>query len=173
MIPFSSGSDFSMTTIIGGLAANGGLIGFGNGATASVIGSTIDLTGAAGTVLNMAFSMSQDGIITNMSAYFSTTTALTLVGTTITITAQLWSSITPNNTFIPVPGAIVTLAPALTGVVALGAVSNGTVSGLNISVPNQTRLLLVFSATATGLGTAQTISGYMSGGVTILLVTGL
>jgi BclB C-terminal domain-containing protein len=91
-----------------------------------------------------------------------------LVGSTITITAQLFSSTTPDNTFTAVPGAVIALAPPLTGVVALGAVSNGIVTGLAIPVTAETRLLLVFSATAAGLSLINTVIGYASAGVTIV-----
>jgi BclB C-terminal domain-containing protein len=92
---------------------------------------------------------------------------LALVGSTVTITAQLFSSTTPDNTFTPIPGTTVTLAPPLTGVVALGAVSNGILTGLAIPVTAETRLLLVFSATAAGLALINTVTGYASAGVTI------
>jgi BclB C-terminal domain-containing protein len=59
------------------------------------------------------------------------------------------------------------LAPALTGVIALGTVSNGITTGLAIPVTAQTRLLLVFSATAAGFTLVNTVAGYVSGGVTI------
>jgi len=89
------------------------------------------------------------------------------VGSTVTITAQLFQSTTPNDTFTPVVGAVVTLAPALTGIVAIGTTSNGTTTGLSIPVTNQTRLLLVFSITATGLSLLNTVTGFASAGIAI------
>ena len=171
IIPYASGLPVTLTTIAGGLVGTTALVGFGNSANGvSILGGNIDLSGAsivAGTPINMAFSAPRDGTITAISAYFSVTTALSITGTTVTITAQLYRSTTPNNTFTAVPGAVVTLAPALTGLLAIGASSNGLITGLNIPVTSQTRLLLVFSATATGLSLAQTIIGYASGGVAI------
>ena len=140
------------------------IIGFGSSETGiSIVGGAIDLTG----INNFAFSAPRDGTITSIAAYFSTAAALTLVGTTITITAQLFSSPTPDDTFTAVPGATVTLAPALTGIVAIGAVSNGITTGLAIPVTAQTRLLLVFSATAAGVTLINTVLGYASAGLTI------
>ncbi|KKC48166.1 BclB domain-containing protein [Paenibacillus sp. D9] len=157
-----------MTTIAGGLAGTGGLVGFGNSVSSvNVGGATIDLTGAAGTLLNFAFSVPRAGTITSLAAYFSTTASLSLIGSTITITATLYSSATPNNTFSPVAGAVVSLAPALTGTLSIGTVSNGLTSGLSIPVTAQTRLLLVFSATATGLTLVNTAAGYASAGLAI------
>ncbi|GAB2479513.1 hypothetical protein GCM10027082_33040 [Comamonas humi] len=168
IIPFASGTPVVMTTIAGGLVGTSSLVGFGSTATGvSLVGSNIDLTGAAGTLLNQAFSMPRDGVITSMSAFFSNTVALALVGTTITVTAQLYQSTTPDNTFTPVPGAMVSLAPPLTGIVALGTVASGITTGLSIPVTAQTRLLMVYSSTAAGLTLINAVTGYASAGVAI------
>ncbi|MFH5181807.1 exosporium glycoprotein BclB-related protein [Paenibacillus sp. TAB 01] len=157
-----------MTTIAGGLVGTSSLVGFGSSATGvTIVGGTIDLTGGPGILINEAFSMPRDGVITSLTAYFSTTLALSLVGTTITITADLYSSVTPDNTFTIIPGATVTLAPDLTGVLALGTISTGTVTGLSIPVTAGTRLLLVFSATAAGVTLINTVAGYASAGLAI------
>ncbi|MEK4661090.1 exosporium glycoprotein BclB-related protein [Priestia sp. FSL H7-0729] len=169
IIPFASGGPAILTTIAGGLVGTTSLIGFGSSATGvSILGGTIDLTGTVvGPLINFAFSVPRDGVITSIAAYFSTTAALALVGSTVTITAQLFSSPTPDNAFTAVPGAIVTLAPSLTGIIALGSISNGITNGLTIPVTAETRLLLVFSATASGLTLVNTVVGYASGGVNI------
>ncbi|MED3325336.1 exosporium glycoprotein BclB-related protein, partial [Bacillus thuringiensis] len=168
IIPFASGLPINLTTIAGGLAGTLGFIGFGSAAPGTALGAVIDLTGGPGISLDYAFSMPDDGVITSISAYFSTTEALSLVGTTVTITAQLYSSSIPDNTFAPIPGTVVTLAPPLTGILALGTTSNGITTGLSIPVTAETRLLLVFSATATGLGLINTVTGYASGGMRIV-----
>ncbi len=170
IIPFASGGPAIMATIAGGLVGTTSLVGFGSSATGiSPIGGVIDLTGTAlGPMINYAFSAPRAGTITSIAAYFSTTVTLALAGTTVTITAQLFSSTTPDNTFTPIPGAIVTLAPPLTGVVTLGTISNGITTGLSIPVTPETRLLLVFSATATGASLINTIIGYASAGLTIV-----
>ncbi|WP_420973765.1 exosporium glycoprotein BclB-related protein [Bacillus thuringiensis] len=168
IIPFASGLPISLTTIAGGLAGIPGFIGFGSSTTGiTVLGPTIDLIGGSEISLDYAFSMPDDGVITSISAYFSTTVALSLIGTTITITAQLYSSTIPDNTFTAIPGAVVTLAPPLTGIVALGTISRGKTTGLSIPVTAETRMLLVFSATAAGLSLVSTVTGYASGGIRI------
>ncbi|MEK3824699.1 MULTISPECIES: exosporium glycoprotein BclB-related protein [Paenibacillus] len=169
IIPYASGLPASLTTVLGGLLNTSSLVGFGNNASGVTInGGIIDLTGAAGTLLNFAFSAPRAGTITSLAAYFSTTAGLSLVGSTITITAQLFRSTTPNNTFTAVPGALVTLAPALTGVLSLGTIANGLTTGLSIPVAAGDRLLMVFSASVTaGVDVASTIAGYASGGLTI------
>jgi BclB C-terminal domain-containing protein len=102
-----------------------------------------------------------------MSAYFSTTAALSLIGTTVSITAQLYSATTPNNSFTAVPGASVTLAPSLSGIISIGAISNGITTGLNIPVTAETRFLLVFSTSAAGISLLTTTAGYASAGLSI------
>ena len=146
------------------------LVGFGSTATGiSVAGGLIDLTGTVlGPIINYAFSVPRDGNITSLAAYFSNTIAASLVGTTITLRAQLYASSTPDNTFSPVAGAEVTLAPPFNGVLALGTISSGITTGLSIPVTAETRLLMVFSATADGLSLINTVTGYASAGVTIV-----
>ncbi|PAC80794.1 hypothetical protein CHI05_15390, partial [Bacillus sp. 7788] len=166
IIPFASGTPAVLTTIAGGLVGTSSLVGFGSSATGvSILGGIIDLTGAAGTLLNMAFSVPRDGTITSFAGYFSTTAALALVGTSITVTASLFASPTPDNSFTQV--ASVTLAPPLTGILTIGAISNGIATGLNVPVTAETRLLVVFSATATGLSLINTVAGYASAGLSI------
>ena len=168
IIPYASGNPVTLTTIAGGLIGVPAFIGMGSSASGVTIsGGVIDLTNAAGTLTNFAFSMPRDGTITSISAFFSTTLALSLIGSTVTIQATLYSSSIPNNTFTAIPGAVVTLAPALTGVLAIGSLSSGTTTGLNIPVTNQTRLLLVFTATASGLSLVNSIVGYASAGIAI------
>ncbi|MCW5833088.1 MAG: hypothetical protein KIS78_11860, partial [Labilithrix sp.] len=168
VIPFASGLPVALTTIAGGLAGTPAFIGFGSSAPGlTILGATIDLSGGPGILLNQAFSMPVDGTITSLASYFSTTAALSLVGSTVTVRAQLYSSVTPDNTFAPIPGAEVTLAPPLTGIVSLGTISSGETTGLSIPVTGGTRLLWVVSATADGLSLVNAVAGYTSGGMTV------
>lgn len=169
IIPYASGLPVVLTTVFGGLANTNALVGFGNSAyNVGISSGVIDLTGAAGTLLNMAYSVPRAGVITSMSGFFSTTAGLDLVGSTVTITARLFRSTTPNNTFTEVPGATVTLTPPLTGTLSIGTISSGVTSGLNIPVTAGTRLLLVFSTSVTaGLDIATIVAGYASAGVSI------
>jgi BclB C-terminal domain-containing protein len=154
-----------MTTALGGLAGTSSLIAFGASAVGvNIVGGVIDTSA----IDNMAFSIPRSGTIESISAFFSTTTALALVGSTVSITAQLYASTAPDNTFAPIPGAAVTLTPALSGVVAIGTVSSGTITGLSVPVTAGTRLLMVFSAAVTaGLDIATAVLGYASAGVGI------
>jgi BclB C-terminal domain-containing protein len=129
----------------------------------SVTGGIIDTTSTN----NYAFMMPRDGTITSIAAYFSTSNALPLVGSTVTITAQLYSS-SADNVLTPIPGAYVTLNPQLYGTVVTGTYIYGTNSVLSIPVTAGTRLLLVYSATVvSGFDIATQVSGYASAGVGI------
>ncbi|MHA7136546.1 exosporium glycoprotein BclB-related protein [Rossellomorea arthrocnemi] len=169
IIPFASGLPVALTTVADGLAGTTSLVGFGNSITGvTLLGSgQIDLTGAGGTLLNFAFSVPRDGNITSMAAFFSATASVTLVGDT-TIRAQLYRSATPStNTFDPIPGTLVTLDPTITAPITLGDISRGALSNLAIPVSQGDRLLMVFSATVTGVTLVGTVLGYASAGVTI------
>ncbi|KMK74833.1 hypothetical protein AB990_18625, partial [Alkalihalobacillus pseudalcaliphilus] len=164
IIPFASNLPILMTTVLGGLVGTVSLVGFGSNVTGvSLLGGAIDTTALD----NLAFSVPRDGTITSMAAFLSTTAALTLVGSTVTVTAQLFTA-TGDNTFTPIPGAVVTLAPPFTGILAIGTVSEGLTTGLSIPVTAGERLLMVFSADVTaGLDIATVIAGYGSAGVAI------
>jgi BclB C-terminal domain-containing protein len=164
IIPYASGLPITMTTILGGLAGLPSVVGFGSSASGlTLLGGAIDAT----SLTNMAFSVPRDGTITAMSSTFSTTLALALIGTSITVQAQMYSAPEGSNNFTPIPGAVVMLAPTLTGIVAIGATASGNTTGLSIPVTAGTRLLLVYSATASGIGLVNTVVGYASAGVSI------
>ena len=90
-----------------------------------------------------------------------------MVGSTVTVRAQIYESTTPNNVFSPIAGTLINLTPALSGVISVGTLLNGSLTGLNIPVTPQTRLMLVFSATASGVSLLNTVVGYASAGLSI------
>ncbi|WP_313152975.1 exosporium glycoprotein BclB-related protein [Lacrimispora sp.] len=165
IIPFASGTPVNLTTVLGGLLNTSSAVGFGSNLPGiSASSGTINLLG----LTNLAFSMPRAGIITSLAGYLSISAAVSLIGSTVTVTAQLFQSATPNNTFVAVPGAVVTLSPPLTGLISIGSISSGVTTGLNIPVTVGTRLLLVFSAEVTaGFDLAATIAGYASAGLGI------
>ncbi len=156
----------SLTSIAGGLVGNGAIIAFGDYADGiSLSAGNINLVG----INSFAYSMPRDGTITSISAYFSTLGTLSLTGTTVTITAQVYTSPgpSPSDIFSPVAGAIVTLNPPLTGILGIGVPSWGITNGLSISVTNQSRVLVFFSITATGDSLINTVTGFASAGINI------
>jgi BclB C-terminal domain-containing protein len=165
IIPFASGTPVTLTTVLGGMFNASSGIGFGNS-----FGGIIIIAGSfpAINLANMAFSMPRNGTITSMAAFFSTTAALELADSTITLTARLFQSTAPDNTFTGVPGAVATLSPPLNGSISVGTVSSGITTDMSIPVTAGTRLLMLFSANVTaGTDTAGIIAGYASAGLTI------
>lgn len=158
IIPYGSGgTPITMTTTIGGQPEDAAVLGFGNSQSVNLS----NLTNAAG----FAFPVPSDGKITALSASFSTSGALNLVATTVSLSAEIYKS-TSNGAFHLVPNGKATL-PGLTGLLAIGETGTSTVSGLNIPVEAGDRLLLVFNASATGLSVVTTISGYASASIEI------
>lgn len=164
IIPLSSGTPVSMTTNNEGVDGVPSFIGFGSSDIgAEALKTTINITELA----NHAFSMPRDGIITSLSAFFSTSQQINLTGTNVTINARLYSSSTPSNVFTEIPGTLITLTPALTGIVNEGFISRGIITGLAIPVTAETRLMVVFTSKSTGERFQNTIVGYASAGIGI------
>lgn len=168
IIPFASGYSAVLAAATDGTPGVGNLIGFGDSSNYPITNGVIDLTDPAGSQVNYAFSMPRDGVITELSAYFSTSGIQSFGNANVTVTAQLYQSATPNNIFTPIPGAVVTLSPTLTGNVPAGTIVRGITDGLNIPVSAETRLLLVYSISTTGASSEISIIGYASSGLTIL-----
>lgn len=168
IIPFASGAPVTLTTLAGGLSGTAALLGFGNSASGiSNLGSIIDLT--AGGNINMAFSVPRTGTVTSLSGFFSTTVAQSLIGTSLTVTAQLYRADISlgGNQFTPIPGAMVTFDSPYTGIVPIGETRAGTATGLNVPVAAGDRLLLVFSTTAIGISLVSSLQGHASAGIVI------
>jgi BclB C-terminal domain-containing protein len=116
--------------------------------------------------VDLAFSVPRNGAITSLAAFFSTTAAVTLSpAVTATIQAQVWRSTSSSNIFNPIPGAVVTLAPSLTGLIVIGTIRSGTAT-VNIPVTAGERLIMVFSVTSPG-GQASVVTGVASAGLGI------
>ncbi|MDQ8734903.1 exosporium glycoprotein BclB-related protein [Paenibacillus sp. LHD-38] len=113
-----------------------------------------------------AFSVPRDGTITSISAVFSNLLTTNILTGSATITAQLYRATTANNTFVPIPGAVVTL-PSISGLLAVGGVVSEISTPLAIDVFEEDRLLMVFSVTSTGFGAAVTATGFVNAGVSI------
>jgi BclB C-terminal domain-containing protein len=162
----SSGAPVVLTTMAGGLTGQVAVLPLDGdqAGTGSLQGSVLDQTGGSGEVIP-AQTFPTDETIQSMTLFSSTTAALSLVGTTVTVTAQLYTSPTPDNTFTPVPGALVIASPPLTGVDAIGTISNGITTGLSIPVTAGTRGVIVVSATAAGLTLVNAVPMYASASI--------
>ena len=80
------------------------------------------------------------------------------------ITAYIFTSSTPNNIFTQVASLPL---PTLNIPLNVGTITHAINTSLSIPVTPQTRILIALAATTTGLGVAATITGYVSGGITI------
>jgi BclB C-terminal domain-containing protein len=166
IIPFASGLPVTLMSLINGAAGLPAFIGFGSsGMGLPIIGGTINLTNPAGTLTNFAFSIPRSGTITALSAYFSVTAALALIGTSVTVNASLFLSPTPDNIFTE--AVTVPLAPDLTGIVTIGETASAVSSGLSIPVTAGTLALVVFTVNAAGISLLNTVIGYASAGLVI------
>lgn len=150
------------------------MLGFGNSFSgASISGGIIDLSKSNSSnptndPYNQAFIVPRDGTITSIYAFFSTTVALSLVGTSVNVQAQLFKAASNSNSFTPISGPTVTLLPSLTGIISTGSTSNGASTGFNTAVHAGDRLMLVLFPTITaGLDLRTTLTGYASAGIEI------
>jgi BclB C-terminal domain-containing protein len=128
----------------------------------SVVGGTIDLTG-----ITTGQPVARNGTITSVAGFSTLTAAMALVGSTVTQTISVWQSTTPNNTYTQIPGTEITLAPSLTGVVPIGTIANGIITGLSIPVVARTNLIVVYSTTAAGVQLITTTTADTSASVSI------
>lgn len=166
IIPYASGGPIIMSSSLNQLN-NVSALGFGGSVTRLISIDGVITESISSN--NCAFSMPRDGTITSISAYFSTTVDFDLPASVFTIVAQLYSSLTLDDTFIAIPDARVALTPSLSGNdIARGTVAKGITTGLTIPVAAEERLLLVFIAELTGGTDTQTaITGHASAGVSI------
>ncbi|CAB1262194.1 Collagen triple helix repeat protein [Clostridiaceae bacterium BL-3] len=164
IIPFASNDPVMLTTFSNGTVNTVSLIGFGNSINNINIYKGKIYLGGIG---NIAFSIPRNGVITSISAYFSTSNSFSLGDGSATIKAQLYSSNTPNNSFAPIPGASVILPPITGQVVDIDTITNNINTNLNIPIDSQARLLMVFSITTSGIFCSSIIEGYASAGITI------
>ncbi|MXN32863.1 hypothetical protein GRX31_30100 [Delftia sp. CH05] len=164
----SSAKGMALTTIAGGLPGNVAVLPM-NGyvpaaAMQSLIGGNLDLT-AQQAADGVPQSFPADGVITGLTAQIQNTSALSLVGTTISLQAQLYTSV--GNVFSPVPGAVCTMAPSYTGILTIGTISSCIVTGLSIPVTSGTRGVFVISANAFGLTLVNTVN--VVGGASLVM----
>lgn len=139
---------------------------FGSSATGlfTLGGTQIDLTATPGLATNHAFVMPRAGTLTQLSATFANTIALSLGGQ-LFVNAQIFRSQAPNsNIFTPYGPAVVFPLP---GNLALGFTQNVTVAIPNLPVNVGDRLILVFYLTTAGITAIAEVTGYLSAGLAI------
>ncbi|MFL6417126.1 MAG: hypothetical protein ACJ74Y_15800 [Bryobacteraceae bacterium] len=98
---------------------------------------------------------------TKISAIFTWKTAMALIGTTVTTTAQLYKY--SGGTSAPVPGA--SCSALLTGILATGTISTCTNSFFSAAYDPGEAGFIVVSATSAGLSLINTLNLNVSVGV--------
>lgn len=155
VVPFASGQAVSLTSGPTGAAGLPAFLGFGSWAQGgSVLGPVINLEGGQA---GFAFPLPRAATLTDFSASFQNLFPLNYPDTSVSVSAQVYAAQPGSTAFSPV--AAVTLAPALTGTVPAGQVSNAQANGLSIPLAAGTQLLMVFSISATGGDLVKNISG--------------
>lgn len=167
IIAFGSGPPVTLDHVVSGTEDRAAVTAFGSsfsGVNAS--GVTIDLTGGAGIPSNMAWSQPRDGTLTQLSVFFSFTSAVAIpLGTTVSIRTEIYRSTTPNNVFSPT-GVLVDLPLPTNALISIGDTFNGTAAAA-LAVNNQDRLLLVTKLIVTGTDIDIEMVGYVSAGLLI------
>ncbi len=166
----SSAKGMALTTLAGGLTGNVAVLPLNgyvpSAPMQSLAGGLLDLT-ATQAADGVPQSFPADVTITGLSGQVQNTAAMSLIGTTISIQAQLYVASQGSNTFAPVPGATCTMAPSYTGILAIGSSLTCITSGLSIPVVAGTRGVFVISANAAGLTLVNNLN--IVGGVSLVM----
>ena len=166
IIAYSSGFPITMRARISS-DNQGALVAFGNSVSNISFEpgtETILLIGDEQKLLDMAFTMPRDGIITSFSARFTTGSQRDLGMSFVGVIARIFQADPDSNLFTPIPGTTIQL-PFFTGNLPSGSVASGIVRPLSIFVPEQQNILLVFTTVGSFGGIS--ITGYARAGLNI------
>jgi BclB C-terminal domain-containing protein len=139
------------------------MLGHGNSAMTGLLAGNISLDVAVPVNINMAGSMARDATITSIAGFYS---HLSMEGEDTdptSVNVQIFKSDGPNptNTFVPV-GSPILVAPNITLATVIGATFS-VVQNVNIPLTAQTRVLVVFLATGSGI--PRFLTGFASAGI--------
>lgn len=124
---------------------------------------TSQIVNLAGGPFAFAFSMPDNAVLNSFAMFFTNSAGLTLTET-LTVGAQIFSSpAPPTNTFNGL--ATTPIEVPITGIVAPGTAFFGRVTGLNLPVTAQTRLLVVFYVKTNAPSGVGTLTGYAGAGI--------
>ena len=127
-----------MTTVAGGVSGN----------VIALPLSGLGFDGAQPDDVTQAFS--SNAVLTSVVGQITTNSSMSLIGTTITVTAQVYSA-PPGLTPQPVPGSQCTAVPSFTGIIAIGTTATFNCSGLSIPILAGDVGYIQVSATAAGI----------------------
>ena len=162
---FSSGAGgLALSSLGDGTVGQAGVIGAdGSTIVSTSFGDQIFMPGPP----NHAPLLPRTITVTTIRAYFEITTPTTIpAGSETTVRAQIWTSSAPDATFTPV-GSPVLLAPTLTGGISAGDVLTGTSGPISLTIPDNSRIVMVFTITTTSTGpiSAVDVEGTASAGL--------
>ncbi|TBL81024.1 cadherin-like beta sandwich domain-containing protein [Paenibacillus thalictri] len=155
---FSFTGTSTVTTLLGGLAGPYSVLGTSGGENISTVyqSSSMDLS-TNSTALAHAQVVSQGSTLKKFSAKFKNNLAMTLVGSALTVYAEVFAD--DNNDGVFEPKASLTLTPDYTGVVAIEEQVAENQDNLNVSITAGSKLLVVFHMTASGLMLVNAVPG--------------
>jgi BclB C-terminal domain-containing protein len=163
----SGGTARSMTTILGGLVGTVAVLPLSGATSADGVsptgGAISAVTGGAAPLVQPVQS---DTTITGMSARFVSSLGLSLVGSTVDVSAQIWKATGSSGDLQPVAGTKCN-AGSLSSVISVGNVFECTLTNLTVPLQAGDDAVIVFSSTASGLSLLNTVTGYMSASVTL------
>lgn len=164
IIPLASGTPAVLTTTILGLVETGAVLGFGTSDVGIVVtAGTVTLDP---TILNEAFVMPRDGILTSIAATYQNTIALEIPAAVTTFSFALYTAPSGSNVFTAIPGAEATAV--VVGDLAIGDQVNAIATPLAIPVTTGNRYLFVTTASVVGLTVAAIYTGFVSAGLSIV-----
>ncbi|MBD7986025.1 hypothetical protein H9649_15750, partial [Sporosarcina sp. Sa2YVA2] len=162
VIPFASGASVvTLNTLALGLVGTPALLGFGNSIPGvSIVGGSFTLP----VLSNFSFTAPRSGVLSNISAGFTSNIGLNLPGSTLTVRAEIYRATGTSNIFNST-GVGVNLA--FDNTISIGETRVGTASGFTVPVNAGDRLLMVFTASAAGVDLVNTLTGSATAGLTI------
>lgn len=150
-----------MNTIALGLVGTPALVGFGTSmAGVPIAGGSFTLPALS----NLAFMVPRTGTLTSISAFFRSTIGLNLPLSTLTVHAEIYLATGNSSTF---NATGVTVSLTFPSTISIGTAVANTANSFAINVNAGDRLLMVFTATASGVNLVNTLTGEASAGLSI------
>jgi BclB C-terminal domain-containing protein len=160
LIPFGSDTLITLSGN-GGAATTAALLGFGSSIdNVSFTGGVLAGNNLASGNYAFAFSMPEAGVINSLALYFTNNASASVTAGSF-IEALIFTSPTPDNAFTPV-GTVQIPIPGTS--IAPFTSFSGAVTGLNLPVTAQTRILVGVLFVSQG-GTPTSITGYAGAGL--------
>jgi hypothetical protein len=160
----SNATSASMATVLGGLNNTSAVLPLA-GMVATADTTTIS-GGVPANYLGDMQILPVDVTLGSLSVNFVTSQAMTLVGTTLTMSAQLYKVPSGTTTASPVLGFNCTLAPAFTGILSTGTFTSCLATGLTgVFTAGDSGFVVVTPTITAGIDSAVSVQGKVSVGI--------